>query len=179
MNDGPAAPKELGANTSLMQRAWWAWLVTPVAEESRLRKFLWVVPGESPLRTFLKTLAVMAVVSPVIPLVHYLGRPNLERPAVFVAIVLAAAITISGKMRTQWWFWATMIAVAAAHLLFILRVHWTDRWVPAGVLIGFAAVDLVIIYYLVCFVAKLMGKEALAKESFAGGKQTDTDPSER
>lgn len=92
---------------------------------------------------------------------------------------MAATITISGKMRTQWWFWATMIAVAAAHLLLILRVHWTDRWVPAGILIGFAAVDLFLILSLLSFVGKVMGKDALVGESFAGDEGRSSGPSDR
>jgi phosphatidylserine synthase len=101
------------------------------------------------------------------PMLRYLGRPDLTFQAVCCALVLAAVIKVSGKLRTQWWFWATMIPVALTHVLFILRVPW-PKWVPAGILIGFAAVDLLMIFYLISFVAKLMGKEALAKDSFAG-----------
>lgn len=142
-----------------------------MAKESRLRYFLWAAPGESPLRTFLWGLAIIAMASPVIPLCNYLGRPNLSSHAWIVAIVLVAAIKASGKMRTQWWFWATMIPIAGAHVLFILRVPW-PKWVPSGILIGFAVADLLIIGSVLYVVAKLMGKEALVKESFSGGKRT-------
>jgi hypothetical protein len=89
-----------------------------------------------------------------------------------VAIVLGAVIKGSGEMRTQWWFWATMIPIAGTHALFILRVPW-PKWVPSGILIGFAVGDLLIISSVLYLVAKLMGKEALMGESFAGGKRTD------
>jgi hypothetical protein len=55
-----------------------------------------------------------------------------------------------------------MMLIAGAHVLFILRVPW-PKWVPAGILIGFGAVDFLMIYYLLCFVAKLVGKEALVR----------------
>jgi hypothetical protein len=65
-----------------------------------------------------------------------------------------------------------MIPVAGAHVVFILRVPWPE-WVPAPILIAFALADLFVIFYLLYLVGKLMGKEALVKESFTGAKSTE------
>jgi hypothetical protein len=73
-----------------------------VAEKDPLRYFLWTVPGESRLRTFLWALAIIAITFPVIPLLQYLGKPDLSYPAAIVAAMLAIVIKVSGKLRRQW-----------------------------------------------------------------------------
>ena len=140
-------------------------------ENSRLTIFLLKGPTGTRLSTLVWTLVVAAVASPFIPLLRYLGRPDLSFPAFCVAGVLAMVIIVSGKLCTQWWFGATMIPVAGAHVLFILRVPWPE-WVPAPILIVFAVADLFVIFYVLYLVGKLMGKEALVKESFSGSKST-------
>jgi hypothetical protein len=117
------------------------------------------------------TLVVAAVALPVIPLVRYLGRPDLSFPAFCVAAVLVMVIIGSAKLCMQWWFWATLMPVVGAHVVFILRVPWPE-WVPAPILIVFAVADLFVIFYVLYLVGKLMGKEALVKESFSGSKST-------
>src|SRR5579862_3580191 len=136
--------------------------------EGRIVRFLLKGPTGSRLSTLVWTLLVAAVAYPVIPLVRYVGRPDLSFPAFCVASVFGILIIVSGKLRTQWWFWATMIPVAGAHVVFILRVPWPE-WVPAPILIAFALVDLFVILYLLYLVGTLMGKEAFVKESLAGG----------
>ena len=77
---------------------------------------------------------------------------------------------LSGRLCTQWLFWGTMLPVAGAHVLLILRVPWPE-WVPTPFLFAFAAVDLFFIFYVLYLVGKLMGKEALVKEIFRGGEK--------
>ena len=143
-----------------------------MAEESRLTKFL----GESVRSRLAKLLwgiALVAVVWPPLALIlRYIGRSDLTFQAVCCAGVLAVVIKVSGRLRTQWWFWATLIPVAGAHVLFILRVHW-PAWVPSPILIAFAAVDSLVIFYILSVVGKLMGKDALVKESLSDVKSKD------
>src|SRR5579862_2751677 len=127
-----------------------------------IKRFLLKGPTENPrpLSTLVWMLVVGSLASPVIPLVRYLGRPDLSFPAFCVAGVLWMVIIVSGKLCTQWWFWATMIPVAGAHVVFILRVPW-PKWVPAPILTVFALADAFVIFYVLYLVGKLMGKEAL------------------
>ena len=67
-----------------------------MAKESRLRYFLWAAPGESPLRTFLWGLAIIAMASPVIPLCDCLGRPN------FIFARLDCSDCIGGSHQGVW-----------------------------------------------------------------------------
>lgn len=142
-----------------------------MAGEGPVTRFLLKGPTGSPLSTLVWASVLVAVASPVIPLVRYLGRPDLSFPAFIVAFVFWIVIIASLKLCTQWWFWATMIPVAGAHVVFIRRVPWPE-WVPAPVLIVFALVDLFVIFYVLYIVGKLMGKEALVRESFPGDKRT-------
>jgi hypothetical protein len=143
-----------------------------VAGKGPITRFLLKGPTGTRLSTLVWTLALIAVTAPLFPLLRYLGRPDLGFPAVCVAGVLGMVIIVSGRVCTQWWFWATMVPVAGAHVVFILRVPWPE-WVPAPIVIAFALMDLFVIFYLLYLVGKLMGKEALVKESFSGGKNTD------
>jgi hypothetical protein len=142
-----------------------------VAGEGPVKRFLLQGPTGSRLTILVWTLLGLALAFPVIPLVRHLGRSDLSFPAFSVAFVLWGVIIVSVKLCTQWWFWATMIPVAGAHVVFILRVPWPE-WVPPPILIAFALADAFVIFYLLYLVGKLMGKEALVKESFSGGKRT-------
>jgi hypothetical protein len=99
-------------------------------------------------------LAILAMVSPLIPILHYLGRPDLTFQAICVAGALAIVVYASGNMRKHWWFWVTMVPIAGAHVLLILRVPWPE-WIPAPVLTLFAIVDAVIIFAILGLVEKL------------------------
>ena len=143
-----------------------------MAGESPFTRFLLKGPTGSRLSILVWTLLGLALAFPVIPLVRYLGRSDLSFPAFSVAFVLWGVIIVSVKLCTQWWFWATMIPVAGAHVVFILRVPWPE-WVPAPILIAFALADAFVIFFLLYLVGKLMGKETLVKESFSGAKSTE------
>ena len=140
-----------------------------VAGEGPVKRFLLKGPTGSPLSTLVWTLVVAAESWLAILLVRCLGRPDLSLSAFCVAGVLGIVTIVSGRLCTQWWFWVTMIPVLGAHVLFILRVPWPEsKWVPAPVLIAFALADAFVIFYVLYLVGKLMGKEALVKESFRG-----------
>jgi hypothetical protein len=142
-----------------------------VANEGPVTRFLLKGPTGSPLSTLVWAFVTGAVASPVVPLVRYLGRPDLSFPAFCVAFLFWGIIIVSGKLCTQWWFWATMIPVVGAHVVFILRVPG-PKWVPAPILISFALAEAYVIFYFLYLVGKLMGKEALVKDSFSGTKRT-------
>lgn len=101
-------------------------------------------------------LAILAMVSPLIPILHYLGRPDLTFQAICVAGALAIVVYAAGSMRRHWWFWGAMVPIAGAHVLFILRVPWPG-WVPAPLLTLFAIVDAIIIFTILGFIEKVIG----------------------
>jgi hypothetical protein len=119
--------------------------------------------------------SIVAILSPLLLLLRHLGRADLRHPAILVALTLALAIHVAGRMRRHWWFWATMAVVGAAHVLLILRMHWNENvWVPAQTLTGLALVDLLVIFVLLRLVVRLVGGKAGVKEYFPDQKQTSS-----
>jgi hypothetical protein len=108
-------------------------------------------------KSLLWALAIIGMVYPLIPILHYLGRPDLTFQAVCCAGALAIVIKVSESMRRHWWFWATMVPIAGAHVLFILRVPW-PVWVPAPILTVLATIDAVIIFAILGVVEKLTAR---------------------
>lgn len=86
------------------------------------------------------------------------GRLELFWPSVLTVIVLGVVIRFKWKLRKQAWFWATMAVIAVLHVLWVLFVPWTTRWIPVFVYIGIATVDFVLILWILLVVEKFMGR---------------------
>ena len=63
------------------------------------------------------------------------------------ASIVALAIALRWKLRRHLWFWVTMTFLAALHLLLILFVPWTTRWIPTVVIAPIGIADL---YVMLC-----------------------------
>src|SRR5579862_3742378 len=86
-------------------------------------------------------LGVMVGSAPLLWLFFHFGRSDLALPALCSMGMLGLVITIKWKLRRQVWFWITMIVIAALHVLLVLSVHWTTKWVPAVVITPFGIAD--------------------------------------
>ena len=60
------------------------------------------------LEALLMAVAMLAIVSPLILFFRHLGRSDLTYPAILVTVTLTFAFHEAGRMRRDWWFWATM-----------------------------------------------------------------------
>jgi len=87
-------------------------------------------------------------------LFDHLGRFDLARPALFSTALFGVAIAIKWKLRRHAWFWITMAAIVALHVLLILFVPWTTKWVPAVVIIPIGIAD----FYAMLAVLSVVGK---------------------
>jgi|ERR1035437_965958 hypothetical protein len=114
----------------------------------------------SQLKTFLLALAAIAVATPVIPLLAWLGRPELERPAFFAAATLAVAIEVCRGLRGRLWFWILTIAIAACHVPLVVLLPWHAGWIPAPVIFLACLADFLIILAIIGFIEKLLGRTA-------------------
>ena len=108
-------------------------------------------------KSLLWALAILAMVSPLIPILHYIGRTDLTFQATCVGIALAGVVYASDSMRKKWWFWVTLVPIVGAHVVFILRVPW-PQWVPAPILTLLATVDAAIIFAILGLVEKLTAR---------------------
>jgi hypothetical protein len=92
------------------------------------------------------------------------GRFELARPTFFSIVVIVFAMAMKWELRRCMWFWAAMLAIAALHVLLILCVPWTTRWIPALVMTPIAVADVVGIVALITLLEKQLGK-ATAREN--------------
>jgi hypothetical protein len=94
-------------------------------------------------------------------LFDHFGKVALARPTLYSAAVVVAAVMMQWQLRRQIWFWVTMTAIAGLHIPLILFVPWTTNWVPAFVIVPFAAADL----YAILTVLSRVGKYVARSES--------------
>jgi cell division protein FtsW (lipid II flippase) len=88
----------------------------------------------------------------------HLGRFDLTRPAVFSILVIVFAIAVKWRLRKRVWFWAAMVAIVISHIVFILYVPWTTRWIPVLVIMPICIVDLALIITVIRLLEKQFEK---------------------
>lgn len=89
----------------------------------------------------------------------YGGRLERVWPFMITLGMIGIVIRFKWKLRRQTWFWVTMAVIAAFHVLWILFVPWTTKWIPVFVYIGIATADFVLILWILLVVEKFMGKQ--------------------
>ena len=96
-------------------------------------------------------------------LFDHFGRFELARPVMYNIAMLWIATAIKWKLRRHMWFWGTMTILAALHVLLVLLVPWTTKWIPALVVIPIAIADLYVMLCVVSVVRKFMGEPKTAE----------------
>ena len=62
------------------------------------------------------------------------------------------------ELRGHVWFWGVMFIVAELHVLLILSVPWTTKWIPALVMTPIAAADVAGILTIIKLLEKQFGR---------------------
>lgn len=78
--------------------------------------------------------------------------------------VLGIVIRFKWNLRRQTWFWVTMAVIAVLHVLWVLFVPWTTKWIPVFVYIGIVTADFVLILWILLVVEKFMGDPKAAEK---------------
>jgi hypothetical protein len=86
------------------------------------------------------------------------GRLELVWPLMITIGVLGIVIRFKWKPRRQTWFWVTMAVIAVLHVLWVLFVPWTTKWIPVFVYTGIGTADFVLILWILLVVGKFMGE---------------------
>jgi hypothetical protein len=87
-------------------------------------------------------------------LFDHFGRFDLALPTMNCIAVLSFIIVLKWKLRRHAWFWIAMTIIVALHVLLLLFVPWTTRWVPAMAIAGIDSVDLIAILAILTVVGK-------------------------
>ena len=92
---------------------------------------------------------------PVSWLFDHFGRLNLGLPVLNSIFVLGVVLAVKWKLRQRGWFWITMTAIVALHLLLIVYIPWTTEWMPAAAIAGILSIDLLVVFVILAVVEKL------------------------
>jgi len=84
------------------------------------------------------------------------GKLQLVLPALNSVAVMGFVIVLKRQLWSQLWFWITVAVIAAVHVLFVLFVPWTSKWIPALAIAAFDSADLCVIILIILIVGKLM-----------------------
>ena len=93
---------------------------------------------------------------PIYWLFDHFGRLNLALPTLNAVLVFGFIIAVQWRLRQHAWFWGTVAAVAALHVLLILFVPWTNKWVPALVIGAIDSADVVVVLMILAAVARFI-----------------------
>ena|ERR1051326_7450763 len=85
------------------------------------------------------------------------GRLELFWPLAISIGVIGIVIRFKWKLRRLTWFWVTMAVIAVLHVLWVLFVPWTTKWIPVFVYSGIATADFFLILWILLVVERLMG----------------------
>ena len=119
------------------------------------------------LRLSWRTQLLMVVIGTPTLFLYLVYGGRLERvwPFMLTFGVLGIVIRFKWKLRRQTWFWVTMAVIAVVHVLWVLFVPWTTKWIPVFVYIGIATADFVLILWILLVVERLVGGGSEASET--------------
>lgn len=101
-------------------------------------------------------LCVMFAALPLVLLFVYFRKFALALPTLDSVAIVIIAVAMRWQLRRHAWFWITMTLIAALHVLLILFVPWTTKWVPAIVIIPIGIADLYVMLAILSVVGKLV-----------------------
>jgi len=101
-------------------------------------------------------LCVMIGVMPIFLLFDHFDKSQLTLPTLSSVLVLILVLVLKWKLRGRVWFWITLAVIAGLHVLLLLFVPWTTKWVPAPEVAGLATIDLIVALAIVDVVGRLV-----------------------
>jgi hypothetical protein len=104
--------------------------------------------------------AVLCLIIACIPLAwlfDHFGRLDLALPVLDGVALFIFIIAVKWKLRRCVWFWITITAIVALHVLVILYVPWTTKWVPAAAIAGILSIDVCAVFVILAVVEKFVG----------------------
>src|SRR5271168_732677 len=89
-------------------------------------------------------------------LFDHFGKLALARPTIYSVAVIIITIAMMWKLKGHAWFWITTASLAALHVLLILCIPWTTKWIPVLVVIPIGIADSYAMLWVLSIVGKFM-----------------------
>jgi hypothetical protein len=116
------------------------------------------------LTTWLWSVAVAALTSPLFFLFDSVGKSGTGRAAWLSAIAILLAMKVRWELRKYVWFWLTMACIVGANIPLVLFVPWTSRWIPAVGLLPIVIADIAGIFGCLHLVEKWRNPNSSSKQ---------------
>jgi len=130
-----------------------------MAKVTRFRHYLWYV-------------AIGVAVLPLMPLLHYLGRPELERPAPIALAMILVAIKVCRDIRDRMWFWVTIVGVAALHVPLVMYTAQRLSGISFRAIVYLGIADCLAILAVISLVERLVGSNDPPTVPTSGGTKS-------
>jgi hypothetical protein len=92
-----------------------------------------------------------------------LGKLDLVLPTMNSILVLGVMLVLKRRLWWHMWFWVIMVVIAALHVVLILFVPWTTKWVPALAIAVIDSADFCAIVWIFAAFEKLIEGPNAAK----------------
>ncbi len=126
---------------------------------TQLRDFLWYV-----------VIAILAF--PMVPLFDHLGRPEFERPAYFVLMVMMVTVKVCRELRGRPWFWIMIIAIAALHVPLVMLTAQRLYRTPFPAMLFICIVDFALTLAIIGLIERLIGSKDAPVRPVSGSANT-------
>lgn len=112
---------------------------------------------ERSVRTIPLGAAIAVAGFPLVLVFDLLGRPEFERPAYFVSMLMLVIVKVCWDLRNRPWFWIAIIGIAALHVpLVILTAQRLSR-MPFRALLFLGVMDCLAILAVIALIERLTG----------------------
>lgn len=102
-------------------------------------------------------LFALCLAFPVDFVVGHFTDPGRGRAAGVFSGLMIIALRAFWRLRQRAWFWMTVLALTAIHIVLISIIPWTNKSIPAPALWPVGIVDFGVIYGFIKLVEKAMG----------------------
>ena len=102
-------------------------------------------------------LSFACVALPIVWLFDRYGELRLFLPFLDGTVVVGLAVVLKWQFRRCAWFWVAMMVITTLHVTLILLVPWPERWVPAAVWAGWAALELYLVLAVISLARQATG----------------------
>jgi len=93
------------------------------------------------------------------------GRLDLALPILNCIGVLGFITALNWSLRRRRWFWIVITIIAALHVLVLMFIPWTNKWVPAFTIAAIDSADICILIAIFVVLRRFMDGPTMSEEA--------------